>query len=127
NGELVKFDRRRDLEQTLTAVLQWGKVPSPPFVPSRQLRHFQVQTDVRFLKENKPEHTELELVALDKPGLLAQISQIFADLALNLRNAKITTVGEKAEDFFILTNAQGQALSAEERQQLADVLYRALD
>ncbi len=127
NGELVKFDRRRDLEQTLTAVLEGGKVPSPPFVPSRQLRHFQVQTDVRFLKENKPEHTELELVALDKPGLLAQISQIFADLALNLRNAKITTVGEKAEDFFILTNAQGQALSAEERQQLADVLYRALD
>ena len=42
----------------------------------------------------------MELVALDKAGLLAQVSQIFTELNLNLLNAKITTVGEKAEDFF---------------------------
>ncbi len=40
----------------------------------------------------------MELVALDKAGLLAQVSQIFTELNLNLLNAKIT-VGEKAEDF----------------------------
>ncbi|VEH67722.1 [protein-PII] uridylyltransferase [Rodentibacter pneumotropicus] len=69
---------------------------------NRQLQHFSVKTDVRFLHENKTEHTEMELIALDKPGLLAEVSQIFNDLQLNLLNAKITTVGEKAEDFFIL-------------------------
>ena len=66
------------------------------------------------------------MVALDKPGLLAQISQIFTELKLNLCNAKITTVGEKAEDFFILTNEKGTALTEDERGLLENVLYERL-
>ncbi|HHF3522574.1 TPA: bifunctional uridylyltransferase/uridylyl-removing protein GlnD [Haemophilus influenzae] len=124
NGELVEFDRRRELEQALTLALQSEKLPALSITPNRQLQHFIVQTDVRFLHENKKEHTEMELVALDKPGLLAQVSQIFTELNLNLLNAKITTVGEKAEDFFILTNQFGQALDSQQREILRNVLYR---
>lgn len=124
NGELVEFDRRRELEQALTVALQSEKLPALSITPNRQLQHFIVQTDVRFLHENKKEHTEMELVALDKPGLLAQVSQIFTELNLNLLNAKITTVGEKAEDFFILTNQFGQALDSQQREILRNVLYR---
>lgn len=124
NGELVEFDRRRELEQALTLSLQSEKLPALSITPNRQLQHFTVQTDVRFLHENKKEHTEMELVALDKPGLLAQVSQIFSELNLNLLNAKITTVGEKAEDFFILTNQFGQALDSQQREILRNVLYR---
>ncbi|HHF3482804.1 TPA: bifunctional uridylyltransferase/uridylyl-removing protein GlnD [Haemophilus influenzae] len=124
NGELVEFDRRRELEQALTLALQSEKLPALSIVPNRQLQHFTVQTDVRFLQENKKEHTQMELVALDKAGLLAQVSQIFTELNLNLLNAKITTVGEKAEDFFILTNQFGQALDSQQREILRNVLYR---
>lgn len=126
NGELVEFDRRRELEQALTLALQSEKLPALSITPNRQLQHFTVQTDVRFLHENKKEHTEMELVALDKPGLLAQVSQIFSELNLNLLNAKITTVGEKAEDFFILTNQLGQALAREEREILKQVLVKEI-
>ena len=124
NGELVEFDRRRELEQALTLALQSEKLPALSIAPNRQLQHFTVQTDVRFLHENKKEHTEMELVALDKPGLLAQVSQIFSELNLNLLNAKITTVGEKAEDFFILTNKLGKALAREERENLRHVIIQ---
>ncbi|WP_118865373.1 bifunctional uridylyltransferase/uridylyl-removing protein GlnD [Haemophilus haemolyticus] len=126
NGELVEFDRRRELEQALTLALQSEKLPALSIAPNRQLQHFTVQTDVRFLHENKKEHTEMELVALDKPGLLAQVSQIFSELNLNLLNAKITTVGEKAEDFFILTNQLGQALAREERERLNSVIIQRI-
>lgn len=126
NGELVEFDRRRELEQALTLALQSEKLPALSIAPNRQLQHFTVQTDVRFLHENKKEHTEMELVALDKPGLLAQVSHIFSELNLNLLNAKITTVGEKAEDFFILTNQLGQALAREEREILKQVLVKEI-
>ncbi len=124
NGELVEFDRRRELEQALTVALQCEKLPALSITPNRQLQHFTVQTDVRFLHENKKEHTEMELIALDKPGLLAQVSQIFSELNLNLLNAKITTVGEKAEDFFILTNQLGKALAREERENLRHVIIQ---
>lgn len=124
NGELVEFDRRRELEQALTVALQSEKLPALSITPNRQLQHFTVQTDVRFLHENKKEHTEMELVALDKPGLLAQVSQIFSELNLNLLNAKITTVGEKVEDFFILTNQLGKALAREERENLRHVIIQ---
>ena len=126
NGELVEFDRRRELEQALTLALQSEKLPALSIAPNRQLQHFTVQTDVRFLHENKKEHTEMELVALDKPGLLVQVSHIFSELNLNLLNAKITTVGEKAEDFFILTNQLGQALAREEREILKQVLVKEI-
>ena len=126
NGELVEFDRRRELEQALTVALQSEKLPALSITPNRQLQHFTVQTDVRFLHENKKEHTEMELVALDKAGLLAQVSQIFTELNLNLLNAKITTVGEKAEDFFILTNQLGQALAREERERLNTVIIQRI-
>ncbi|HHF5353294.1 TPA: bifunctional uridylyltransferase/uridylyl-removing protein GlnD [Haemophilus influenzae] len=127
NGELVEFDRRRELEQALTLALQSEKLSALSITPNRQLQHFTVQTDVRFLHENKKEHTEMELVALDKPGLLAQVSQIFTELNLNLLNAKITTVGEKAEDFFILTNQFGQALAREEREILKQILVKEIN
>lgn len=70
------------------------------------------------LNTEKTEHSEMELFALDKAGLLAQVSRIFTELELNLLNAKITTIGEKAEDFFILTNKLGKALTEAERQEL---------
>lgn len=126
NGGLVRFDRRRELEAALTQALQSPHLPTFSIVPNRQLQHFTVKTDVRFLHENKTEHTEMELVALDKPGLLAQVSQIFSELNINIQNAKITTVGEKAEDFFILTNEKGTALSRRDRETLRAVILEKL-
>ncbi|OOF56828.1 [protein-PII] uridylyltransferase [Rodentibacter genomosp. 2] len=126
NGELVKFDRRRELENALIQVLQSDKYQQPRILPNRQLQHFTVKTEVRFLHESKTEHTEMELVALDKPGLLAEISQIFNDLHLTLFNAKITTVGEKVEDFFILRNHTNKALTLEERRHLREVIERRI-
>lgn len=126
NGDLVKFDRRRELEMALTQALQSDKRPTLSISPNRQLQHFTVKTDVRFLHESKTEHTEMELIALDKPGLLAEVSQIFTELNLNLVNAKITTVGEKAEDFFILRNQMDKALTLLEREKLREVIEQRI-
>lgn len=53
NGELVRSERRRELETVLTSVLLGEKLPSMSFANNRQLQHFTVKTDVRFLKETK--------------------------------------------------------------------------
>ncbi len=65
----------------------------------------------------------MELVALDAPGLLAKVGATFAQLGVNLHAAKITTIGERAEDLFILTSATGGRLSEEEQSQLKQKLH----
>ncbi|WP_439258832.1 bifunctional uridylyltransferase/uridylyl-removing protein GlnD [Lonepinella sp. BR2930] len=126
NGDLLKFDRRRDLEKSLIMALNSDKLPTLSIPINPKLMHFQVKTDVRFLEMKKAEHTEMELFALDKAGLLAEVSQVFSELKLNIINAKITTVGAKAEDFFMLTNAQNKALNDMERNQLEQCLLARL-
>lgn len=92
---------------------------------SRQLKQFDVQTKLRFFT-NQSGLTLLELESLDKPGLLAQISEQFVLLNIALHKAKISTIGERAEDLFILTNAQGDALTPAQQVELKSALMKAL-
>ncbi len=127
DGSTLKFDRRRLLEQGLTKALKEDKAIKLNATANKKLQLFSVKTEIRFLNLEKTQQTELEITALDKAGLLAEISQIFADLKLNLLNAKISTKGEKAEDFFILSNQYNQALTTEEREQLQKCLLDKLN
>ncbi|MGY4677760.1 bifunctional uridylyltransferase/uridylyl-removing protein GlnD [Pasteurella sp. P03HT] len=126
DGTLLKFDRRRSLEKVLTHVLSSPSPMKNTLIPNRKLRHFSVKTEIRFLKENRTDQTEMELFALDQTGLLAKVSQVFTELKLTLLNAKITTIGERAEDFFILTNDQNRALTASQREELEKRLHQVL-
>ena len=115
------------LEDALTKSLTSETVNKQRLREKHHLAHFHVKTDVRFLNLEKTDQTEMELFALDQAGLLADVSAVFCDLALNLLNAKITTIGEKAEDFFILTNKFGRALDESERSALLMRLLQILN
>ena len=55
--------------------------------------------------------TIIEVIAPDRPGLLARIGQLFLEFDLSVQNAKIATMGERVEDVFFVTNADNQPLS----------------
>tara|TARA_E500000331_G_scaffold230976_1_gene221239 strand:+ start:122270 stop:124915 length:2646 start_codon:yes stop_codon:yes gene_type:complete len=77
---------------------------------SRQVRVFSTPIKINLSKDLKNNRTVLELIASDQPGLLAKLGKIFFDLNIKLQNAKISTVGERAEDVFFITNSKNQAL-----------------
>jgi [protein-PII] uridylyltransferase len=71
--------------------------------------------------------TVLELVAADRPGLLYRSRPDLPPQRVDVRNARIMTVGERAEDVFYVTTVEGDTLSAEQREQLARQLKVRLD
>lgn len=119
--------RQQSLKQ---AILNQLAKPGQRHVNTRKMprlmKQLSVPTKMRFFT-NQANMTLLELEALDAPGLLAKISQQFVALSLSLHMAKITTIGERAEDLFILTNSQGQALSSTEQVMLKKQLLSALE
>lgn len=71
---------------------------------ARQLKHFTMPTQVIISNDPATLRTTLEVIAPDRPGLLARIGRIFVEMDINLLSAKIVTLGERVEDIFVITD-----------------------
>ncbi len=89
---------------------------------SRAQAHFSIKPDVTFNEDKERHYTHLLLVSSDRPGLLAEVSQLFLSENIHLHNAKISTVGERVEDLFYITNHQGLILDVSEQERLSNKL-----
>jgi [protein-PII] uridylyltransferase len=78
--------------------------PLPPRKLPRKLKHFTTPTEVIFHNDPSAQRTLLEIITGDRPGLLAEIGKIFIRHNLRVENARIATVGERAEDIFYITD-----------------------
>jgi len=115
--------RANEIAKNLVKALSKDKLSSVSFKPvSKRLKSFNVPTQVEFIKTNKKGSTLIEIVAMDRPSLLASFAQVFQNLQINIHSAKITTFGERAEDVFTITNANNEALSEQEKIQLEEQL-----
>jgi [protein-PII] uridylyltransferase len=93
------------IEYELTKRLT-GEVPPDPIVPgriSRRLKAFPLTPEVQIFPDDKGSQFILELVAGDRPGLLASIAEILARHNINVHSARINTLGERAEDVFLVS------------------------
>ena len=123
NGEpLIGAEREQDVLQEIEASIC---SQTPIFLPRtlpRKLKNFKVKTKIKYIKDEKTDRTILELIALDRPCLLADVSMLFHQMQLQLHSAKIATVGERAEDVFTISNSLGLALTNEEEINLKNLL-----
>lgn len=127
NGQPLNTVRIKEIQKTLVQTLR-EETPLPKMVKKpRKHQSFNRETRLRFLAHSQPNQTACELFTPDREGLLAQIGLIFNRLEFNLLNAKITTIGEQVEDFFVLCNRRQQALSEEEKTQLQTLIMKELD
>ena len=103
--------------EEIRAALQLG-LRRPAGVPRsvhrlarRQLKHFTIPVEVNFTQDASNRHTVMEVIAADRPGLLARIGWALADAGVRIRNAKIATFGERAEDVFYVTDEHNRPLA----------------
>lgn len=90
---------------------------------ARQVRHFAVRTEIYFHEDPQHRYTVLELNATDRPGLLSKVGQAFGHCNIKLYNARISTIGSRAEDIFYITDAMDRPLATDsERRELTEAI-----
>jgi [protein-PII] uridylyltransferase len=92
----------------------------------RRLKHFRIATRIGF-DASLDGRTVLSLVCTDRPGLLADVTDVLRNQRLRVHDARIATFGERAEDVFQLTDARNRPLDEAARQALASALHTRLD
>jgi [protein-PII] uridylyltransferase len=77
----------------------------------RRNRHFPIKTHIGFKPDELDHRTVMELITPDHPGLLSQLGRAFEECGIRLLNAKIATLGSRAEDIFYITDRNNQPLT----------------
>jgi [protein-PII] uridylyltransferase len=92
----------------------------------RQVRMFSTPVQIAISQDVQNRRTVIEMVAGDRPGLLFQVAKVFEQEGVALQNAKILTVGERAEDVFFIKTIDNQPLDESQSERLGHALREAL-
>lgn len=94
----------------------------------RQFKHFAMPTQVTFSTDERNQRTVMELMTVDRPGLLSRVGQALMECGMRLHNAKIATFGARVEDIFQITDKHNKPLADETQLHcLRDTIVRYLD
>ena len=117
--ELIERLKQAFISPTLPEVAQ-RRMP-------RQLKHFHVPTKVSFSFNPQSNQHMMILETLDQPALLARVGQVFLAHDIEVHFARITTLGERAEDMFFITDHEDKPLSDERLEKLKQALVETLN
>ena len=96
------------VEAELPAAIDTSAALPPPRLGrvSRRVKSFPIAPRIDLRPDDKGEHWLLTLTASDRVGLLYSIARVLAAHGIDLELAKVTTLGERVEDMFLLQGAQ---------------------
>ena len=123
-------EKSRRVSDALIKALQSPseKIKSVQRRTPRQLKQMTIGTSARIDNTVSENTSYLEVITPDRPGLLAQLGQIFLHFNLHLHSAKIATLGERVEDIFYITDEQDRPITdAALCQEIEQTICRQLD
>ena len=100
------------LQSVLQAELsQFARGNIPPFPqhktqPSRRARLLPLAPSVSIQPEEEPHRYTIQIIAANRPHLLADLTEVFAQHNIRLFYAKIATLADRAEDSFLVENSE---------------------
>ncbi|MCY4129449.1 MAG: [protein-PII] uridylyltransferase [Gammaproteobacteria bacterium] len=111
-ANLVPNTRKSEIQDTLQRVIDGNPAPERRQHRriSRQLKQFDRPARVTINEPNANGISRLEVVTADRPGLLALISSLFVEFNIELHQARITTLGERVEDIFLVSTTDDTSL-----------------
>jgi len=132
SGNLAGPEQREQFEAVLVRALMGEPVDFPALMArqkgTRPIYHAytgeRIPTRIGFDNESSETRTLLEVETEDRVGLLYAISQVQAELALDISAAKILTERGAAIDTFYVGELDGRKIVAPERQRAIEVRLR---
>lgn len=80
---------------------------------SRKDKYFSHGIEINWLNSAERSFSTVEINCPDQSGILASIGKVFAENEINLKDARLTTLGERVEDLFFVTDASGAPIEDE--------------
>jgi len=119
------------LRQTITKTLAGEVRPHAVFAerkPRKRTSAFRVSARAHFDNEASTTATVIEVEALDRPGLLYDVTRALFESGLSISSAIVSTYGERAMDVFYVRDGFGHKIIHPERlKSVEDRLLRALE
>jgi [protein-PII] uridylyltransferase len=116
---------KQDLVAAISGELDVAGLMRRKFQPEKQPPKVRVETRIHLDNECSSHSTVVEIVALDRPGLLYDISSTFAELGFNIDVGLIDTEGGIATDVFYVTR-KGAKLSPDQQRELQNEFQERL-
>ena len=125
-GEPSQRESITFIEHELMLSLQQTDLSLKPITGrlSRHVRHFPIDPEVSIHPDERGTRYLLSIVCADRPGLLFSIATLLGKHQVSLHTAKISTLGERAEDSFLISG--GHLEQSLHRLQLETELMAAL-
>ena len=77
---------------------------------SRKDKYFSHTVDINWLNSPEKNYSTIEINCPDQSGVLASIGKTFAEHQIKLKDARITTLGERVEDLFFVTDQSNKPI-----------------
>ena len=77
---------------------------------SRKDKYFSHTIEINWLNSPDRNYSTVEINCPDQSGILASIGKAFAEHQINLQDARITTLGERVEDLFFVTDQSNKPI-----------------
>ncbi len=121
-----EFDRDEDEMRRAARVAQGieqalhGEVRLPDVIkrapPKGRIKAFAIEPEVQINNQWSNRYTVLEVIGLDRPGLLYELTSTISRLGLNIASAHVATFGERVVDVFYVTDLIGAKIDSPPRQ-----------
>jgi [protein-PII] uridylyltransferase len=127
-SRIVQEERLLGIRHFLSDELNSCEPPQgTPRMP-RQLKSFQIPSEITFEQDEGRVVTLLGLKTSDRPGLLSLVGQVFAAHKLRLHSARIATAGAEAQDTFAVTDREDHPITDPvQLQRIAEAIRHTLD
>jgi [protein-PII] uridylyltransferase len=104
------------IEKALSGTLKLPEVVARRSATKGRFRAFAIEPEVTINNQWSNRYTVIEVMGLDRPGLLYELTATLSKLSLNITSAHVATFGERVVDVFYVTDLLGAKIASPTRE-----------